>query len=83
MGLKEPLEEMKLKQRVTTANPLGDTTMLLVGWEYLDARRPGMLGVVEGQVSGHRGEVWKVRHVHGVAAYHRSELNEPGGFKHG
>ncbi len=58
---------------------LGDTEGMLIGKKYLDVRKVGAVGVVEGWVPGHGGDVWWVRHEDGtVGAYIYTELTIEG-----
>ena len=41
---------------------LGSTNGMLIQQHYLDARREGAIGIIDGSVAGHGGDVWWVRH---------------------
>lgn len=48
-----------LKVRITK---LGETNGMLIMQRHLDCRREGAIGIVDGYVPGHGGDVWWVKH---------------------
>lgn len=61
--------KIELGMKVRTVAVLGATTGMLIGEEYLAARRPDCEGQLLNYVAGHGGDVWWVRHEHHDAAY--------------
>jgi len=55
---------------------LGTADGMIIGPKYLVARKLGAIGIVNGWVPGHGGDVWWVTHQDdgGVAAYSFTEL---------
>ena len=51
--------------RCRTKSVLGDTRGFLVHPKHMEARKTGALGMIEGWVPGHGGEVCIVRHAEG------------------
>ena len=69
-------------KRIRTHKKLGSTKGFLVVEHHIAGRQPGALGIVEGFVPGHGGDVYWVRHTEGppnmnpspVAAYSYTEF---------
>lgn len=54
-----------------------DTGWMNVHPNYLQTRKKGVVGKVDGQVPEHSGSLWWVKHEDGsIAAYHREELEQ-------
>ncbi len=65
------------RQLVRTADPLQDTTGLMVKACHIEARRPGAWGELGGYVPRHGGDVWWIRHADMTAgAYSTLEFDE-------
>ena len=85
--MKEPRELLKAGTRIVTHDELGETTGMLIVERHLNARKSNALGMIDGYVTGHGGDVYFVRHAEGdvrsepcpVAAYSFTEfeLAEP------
>ena len=66
---------VKPNMKVATVR-LRETTGIIVGDRHLEVRKAGVAGTVLGQVPGHGGEVWFVKHDNSqeVGAYCYDEL---------
>jgi hypothetical protein len=67
----EPQFILEPYTRVRTHDPLGSTAGFMVGPKAMGARTPGVIGIINGIVPGHGGDVYFVSHIGGTspAAY--------------
>ena len=61
--MKEPEFVLNPGTRVRTSTPLGSTGGFMIAERHIEARKPGVIGVITSYVPGHGGDVYFVAHI--------------------